>query len=258
MSTAPRGNERHLDESTGTPRLLKIYRRRHSRVRESLAQLSHFAFEGKRGVSPEQRRETELQALTIWNREGFAVPRVLDAPLPPGEVSLWLEYIRGFRLYDVTHDPLVPQSRKEELSRQLGREHGQRHARALELNEPLLLHEHATTKHVLVSGERLVTIDLEGGYAPGYSVINAIGRELAGFLRSLWPYDLDRCFDSPLTTLYIEGYGDRKLLERAGKALRVDGPASWFRRASDRKRRPNRGKWEAIRQLRYHLEASDL
>jgi len=60
-----------------------------------------------------------------------------------------------------------------------------RHTRAMELNEPLLVHEHGHIKHFFVQGDRLIAFDLEHGFKPGYPIIKAVARELSGIAYSL-------------------------------------------------------------------------
>lgn len=234
------------------PRVLKVFRSRRGRWREGFSSLSHRLFEQKRGVSPEERCETERLSLALWRREGFDVPALDDAPppawLPAGLPSLWLEFTPGSSLFWVLLDEQRPEAERCALAKRLGVEHARRHRRALELSEPLLLQEHPTTKHVLVHGERLVTIDLEGGYAPGYSVAAGIALDLAGTLRSFshGPPDLT----AALPAAYLGGYRDRALVEQALAAAFSSTPAWAAWRLSDRLRRGDRGKAGVLLRLR--------
>ncbi|HBP17966.1 MAG TPA: hypothetical protein DEA08_09250 [Planctomycetes bacterium] len=219
-----------------TPRVLKVYRGRRGALKDALTSFSGQVFEGKRPVDPAARRETERRSLEIWAREGFSVPR-LFGEAPPEWVegpSLWLELTPGPRLSDVLQDPGVSMARKVRLARALARETHARHRRALELNEPLLLPEHPTTKHVLVQAdERLVTIDFEGGYDSGYPVLFALAQELAGVLRSIPPIETR----AGLGDRFLDAYGDEDLLESACAAYFSMQPARALRRLSDRVRR---------------------
>lgn len=253
-----RGNLLKVREVDSQLRVQKIYRSRRGRFRETLAAISHRFFEGKRGVRPAQRWETERTALTLWRREGFDVPRLVAAPSCADAVDgpcLWLEYLEGPRLFELLHDATVPGARKAELVRELASAQQQRHRRALELNEPLLLHEHPTTKHVLLVDERLVTIDLEGGYRPGYPVLFGVAQELAGFVRSVWT-GAAPCFEEPLPLAYLEGYADPSLLADACRAWTTLGPWRWFRR-SDQRRRGTRSKYSLMDQLSRYLGAQN-
>ncbi|MGE0707399.1 MAG: hypothetical protein AB7N76_04385 [Planctomycetota bacterium] len=254
------GNAVYLVEGQ---RLLKVYRRRRGPWRELLARTSHAVFEGKRAPTARARRETELRALTLWRAAGCDVPAVLDLPPPEwlqGEPCLWLEFLPGRPLFWHLVDPGVPAAEKLELVTRLAGADRRRHERALADVEPLLIHEHATTKHVLLHGERLVTIDLEGGYLPGYPVRKAIGQELGGVLRSLWidaaaegpgpaPPPSQTLREHPLTARYLEAYGDPDALRAAARAALGGGPGAWLWRWSDRRRRRGRSKTAVLEQL---------
>lgn len=235
-----RGNLLLLREtSDGRPAALKVYRRRRGALREAFARVSHCLFEGKRSPSAWGRRETERRSIKLWQRHGFDVPALLqDAPPPEleGLPCTWFEYVPGPPLFGRLLDPGVSATRKEALVRELACSSRRRHALALELHEPLLLHEHPTTKHVLVSGERLVTIDLEGGYRPEFSPEVAAGLEVAGVVRSLWHDPRHTPLSEALPAAYVEGYGDRNLLREVARAAQ-SGLRGALRGWSDRRRR---------------------
>lgn len=225
-----------MDGAADGPRVLKVYRGRRGALRDALSSFSGQVFEGKRAVDPAARRETERRSLQIWAREGFSVPALLEGPAPDwadGPV-LWLEFTPGQRLSEVLQDQAVPMARKARLVRTLARETHARHVRALERQEPLLLPEHPTTKHVLVQqDERLVTIDFEGGYGPNYPVLFAVAQELAGVLRSIPPIETR----AGLGDRFLDAYGDEPLLASACAAYFSWYPSRALRRLSDRVRR---------------------
>jgi hypothetical protein len=197
------------------PRVLKIYRIRRSRFREALGGFAHRFIEGKCGVSPAVRCETERLAIALWAREGFAVVPRLDLP-PPAEVRApcnWLAFVAAPTLQDVLADPAIPAAAKAEQVRRLAAECARRHRRALELNEPLLLHERGHVGHVFAEGDRLVFFDLENGFRAGYPPLRAIARELAGTARSI--LRADPAHAELLLAAFAAGYPDRDLLERA-------------------------------------------
>lgn len=237
LSGRPEGRGNFLLRVEGeVPRVLKVYRGRRGLLKDALTSFSGQVFEGKRPVDPAARRETERRSLQIWAREGFSAPRLLDEA-PPAWIdapSLWLEFTPGRRLSDVLQDSAVPMGRKARLVRAMARETYARHRRALELNEPLLLPEHPTTKHVLVQqDERLVTIDFEGGYGASYCVLFALAQELAGLLRSIPPIETR----AGLGDRFLDAYGDEDLLRSACEAYFSLQPARALRRLSDRVRR---------------------
>jgi hypothetical protein len=250
-----RGNLLLLDPDQ--PRVLKLYRRRRKATTELGGAVSHRLFEGKRGTSPAARCETERLSLDLWHRQGVPVVRRLDEEPPTwasAHPSLWLEYAPGRRLFDLlVMDPEVPLERKVELVRALAPIDRQRHRRALELEQVLLFHEHPTTKHVLVHGERLLWFDLEGGYQEGFPLDLALAHDVGGVVRSLWRPNVPTCFEDPLPRAYVEAYDDPDLLRQAARGNRGGGLGGYFRRRSDRGRRSTRSKTATLEQLLEHL-----
>jgi hypothetical protein len=216
-----------------------------------LGGFSHRVLERKRGVSSRARRDTERRSLGLWLEHGFDVPRVLDEPLPAwldGRPALWLEYTPGPRLFELLHEGRLGPDQGPALVERLGAEHQRRHALALELSQPLLLQEHPTVKHVLVCAERLVTIDMEHGYLPGYPLEVAIGYEVASTMRSLW-LDPERPLNEGFGAAFLAGYQDPALLRRACAAYLAASMGGWFRRRSDRRRRGQRSKTAVAEQV---------
>jgi hypothetical protein len=231
--------------------VLKVYRRRRgTRGRRLLQTLSHWAFEGKRGNDPGDRRETERLTLSLWAREGFDTFGLLDGPAPEwigSEPYLWLEHVPGRSLHDLLKDQAVDAQVKATLVRRLGDDHARRHARAAELKEPLLLQEHPTAKHAWVAGEeagaeaRMLTMDLEIGYKADYPLLDAVGQEQGGVIRSLWLHPGDDCFASDgWPRAYVDAYaeaGGADLL-RAGASAILSGSLRWrLKRLGDRRKR---------------------
>lgn len=169
--------------------ILKVYRRRKSAWNDFWAGFSERWIERKRGASATRRCATEAACLAVWRAAGFDVPKLLRRAPPDwagSHPSLWLEYVEGQTLHAQLEDPGVPEARKRDWIARLGAEHGRRHRLALERGEILLVQEHATPRHVLVSGPRLVGFDFEHAYQPGFPIATALAFELASTLRALW------------------------------------------------------------------------
>ena len=239
LDPSQRGNAVLERETDAGRRVLKVYRRRRGLARETLSRASHWLFEGKRSPCAWGRWETERRSIELWRRHGFDVPELYDEPLPPELVGLpctWFEFVPGRPLFWHLVDEGVPEAEKRQLVRTLAQSTRRRHALALALREPLLLHEHPTTKHVLLSGERLVTIDLEGGFRSDFSPEVAAGLEVAGLVRSLWFDPAGGPFEEPLPRAFLEGYGDLALLRELADAA-AGGLRGALHRWSDRRRR---------------------
>lgn len=219
------------------PLVLKVYRPRRSRLREFLKDFSQRVLEGKRGATASLRCATEKHNLDLWTREGFDVIPRLERPLPSGVTmpALWIEYCDAPLLSELLADRNRPLAMRGALVEVLGRSLSRRHSRAVELNEPLLIHEHGHIKHFFIQGNRLVAFDLEHGFKPDYPVIQAVARELAGIACSLARADetVGERFLFSLAT----GYTNKTLVKQAVReATRGGGLVGKIRRWHERKR----------------------
>jgi hypothetical protein len=230
--------------------VLKIYRHRRSRLREALRSVSHRFLEQKRGASARARCETERVGLALWHREGFDVVRALNRPIPAWvrHPALWLEYCPFPTVQDLVRNPSELLEAKQRLVRRFAAALARRHARAVELREPLLLHEHGTLNHFFVSGDRIIAFDLENGFRASMPVLEAVSQELSSLARALIR-DAGADADSLLAAL-AAGYADRELLRRALEhALSGPGLARRLRRWHQPRRPAGGGKIAAARRL---------
>jgi tRNA A-37 threonylcarbamoyl transferase component Bud32 len=219
-------------------------------LREGLKSLSSRLLEKKRSAGAAARCATEKELLSLWRNEGFAVPQWMDDPLPAGvsPPALWMEYCPGPTLDAVVRDESVPLARKRKLLQQAGHLFAQRQRRAMERNDPRLIQEHATTKHLIVQAQRLVTFDLENTFAPGVSLPEAMAQELAGLLRPL----LRRAGPEAGAFLaaFVEGYGDPERLRLiAQHAVHGRGLSRRLKRWQDQRRRTEWPKTEVLRRM---------
>jgi hypothetical protein len=97
-----------------------------------------------------------------------------------------MEYLPGPSLAAFLSDPSVQPEEKDAGFIRFLSDWGRRHAAALVLSEPALLQEHPGLDHLLVSGIRLATFDLEVAYTSRRRVAEGISAEIAGFVRSLF------------------------------------------------------------------------
>ncbi|MCW5551565.1 MAG: hypothetical protein KIS67_05285 [Verrucomicrobiae bacterium] len=213
------------------PLVLKVYRPRRSRVREGLKHFSERVLEGKRGATAAIRCATEKLNLVLWEREGFEVIPHFARPLPAGIAmpALWLGYCEAPLLSEALTDARRPMEAKLALVEALGGSLSRRHRRAMELKEPLLVHEHGQIKHFFVVGDRLVAFDLEHGFKPGYPVIKAVARELAGIATSL--ARANQGAPDAFLRAFVAGYLNKSLLRQAAQeAIHGAGLLGWIRR----------------------------
>jgi hypothetical protein len=244
------GNFLYLFRNETPPVVLKVYRYRRSRFRECLKDFSERVLEGKRGATAAIRCATEKLSLDLWAREGFDVIQRVERPLPAGVTSpaLWLAYYKAANLRDVLADPGRGLEAKLPLCEALGAALSRRHTRAVELQEPLLIHEHGSVNHFFVTGNRLIAFDLEHGFKPGFPLIEAITRELAGVAQSLARTNLAAA-DRFLSAL-VAGYTNKNLLKQAIQQSSCGGGlAGNIRRWRERRRDRSYGKTRVMEQL---------
>lgn len=217
-----------IDTSRGAV-VVKRFGRRRTRVREALIQIGHWTFAGKTRIAPERRCRTEREALLLWARHGFDVPRLVNLDLDPlirGPYVV-LEYLPGRTVHDVLADPAVTEHDKLRFLARFSAAWGRRHALAIETREPRLIHEHGSFRHVLVSGERLVTFDFEIGWTRKGIVPYLVGREIASFVRSLARVSAG-AFEARLAALLRE-YPDHALFREATQCVvRARNPIRWL------------------------------
>lgn len=186
------------------------------------------------------------------------VPAVFDLPLPAGlpDPALWLEYCPGPTLHDVLSRADIGWDEKAALLGRFGADVARRFAEAARRREPLLLHEHGTTKHVLLPGggsgrwadAALCWIDLEGGFRDGFPIVEAQGQELGGHLRSIAKAVPDRV-DDAFRALVRDPAADGSLRAAALHGARSRGLLRRIRRAADRSRRPTFAKTALLERL---------
>jgi len=248
------GNVLFLFRAFDPPRVLKLYRVRRGRGRELLRGFSHRFIEGKRGAGAAARCQTERLLIDLWTREGFAVVKRIEAPLPPGAngPANWLEYVNAPSLQKLLADAGIDTGTRVAWAFRLGNDLCARHQRALQIGEPLLAHEHGSIAHFFAAGERLIAFDLEHGYRASFPVMEAIVRELEGIVRSLIRVEVPEAED--YVDALVRGYANHDLLRRAVRyGLKEGSLGRRVRRCRDSFRRRAAGKTHALHVLRSRL-----
>ena len=250
------GNILLLEGEGDDMKVLKLYRERRSRTKEIFSAFSHRVFERKRGATARARCETERLSLDTWERHGFDVFKRLDLPLPDrfAPPGVWFEYCSGQPLAALIRSPEMDLEKKLSLMHRLGEALSRRHRVAHDLADVLLVQDHATLDHVFVSGDRLITYDFEGGFLPGFPILEALAQEMAVCLRSLSKRSGEH-FERLLRVL-VEGYGDTTLLhDIAHWGVHNRSCYRRVRRWYDQRRRPERSKTDGLRFLLSMLDA---
>ena len=192
LAESRRGDGRHLvirARAAGRFHVFKLFGRKRSVLRESLRDFGQRVLVGKTGVLAARRAQIERKVLTLWRHEGFDVPHLQEGVALPAGVHqpvVVMEFVSERHLDQLLADPEVAVAEKERLLARLGREWARRHARAKELNEPLLIQVHASLDHVIHyaghdsgRGERLVTFDFEVAWTRRHPIARLAAWELA-------------------------------------------------------------------------------
>jgi hypothetical protein len=185
----------------GAQRLvLKVFGPKSGPLRRQLARIDR-AITGRSAPDPETRYRTEKKALAIWRRNGFDVFREIDgvAGIDIPAPHLVLEHVEGRTLKNLFRDEAVPPESKRELLERFVPQWGRRHLAARQQDNRYLVQEHASFKHVLAAADgRLITFDFEDVFTGRHPLPFLIGREIAGYLRSLYRVSTPEAFEDHL------------------------------------------------------------
>jgi hypothetical protein len=207
-----------------TPMALKLYGRKRSSLNAGLRRLLSPLDVGQSSSSIHARFQTERAVLTLWQREGFDVPKVYSPSFLEAfdQPCLAMELISGQTLTTLLHDTTIPLDRKKDLISRFCQEMARRHERALEQKEIRLLLFHPNMSRILLSNNRLIYVDFEVAYTPEHDLERIAGKEIAGFL-----YALARCSPQQqlhsLMECFIKEYPDKKRMAFVLKELRRFG-----------------------------------
>ena len=181
--------------------VLKVFGPKCGPLRQQLNRLDHL-ISGRSAPDPVSRYRTEKRALEIWRQNGFDVfcrldhTDQIDIPFP----YLALEHVSGPTLKNYFRDSDVHSETKKRVLKRFIPAWGRRHLLASRQANRFLIQEHASFKHVLHGDDgRLITFDFEEIFTERCPLAFLIGREIAGYLRSLFrvatPADFDAYLD---------------------------------------------------------------
>jgi tRNA A-37 threonylcarbamoyl transferase component Bud32 len=201
--------------------VVKLYGRKRGFAPTLARAFGHRFLVAKTGLGASARRDTEARLLRLWRAHGFAVPELLELPLPEPEARPYLviERIAGPTVSAELRDAARS---SESLAAALARfapEWSRRHDLAERLSEPGLVHAHASFNHVLDRDGEWLCFDFEYAYTDASRVATLVAVEIAGFVASLAHYAGAR-FD-PLLAALVAAYPRRARLAAVERAAAV-------------------------------------
>jgi hypothetical protein len=210
------GNRIWRVETASGPAVQKLYGERSGRPRSLGKTAVEPLLRLKTTSSARSRCSTERRLLALWAEAQIDVPADIGARHPEliRDGVLLLEFVDGRSMLIVLGEKRLAQAEREDLLRRFAAGWSRRHRLAVETREAGFVQEHGTFQHVLVAGNRLVTIDLEQAFRRTRDTMPLVSKEIAAYLRSLWgPLDAET-FRRDLESL-VEGYDAREILAAA-------------------------------------------
>lgn len=236
--------------------LQKLYGERGSWLAAAKRELGSRLRGGKTSTRAAARRATEARLLRLWREAGLEVPADLSAVHPElaNARTLVLEDVPGVLLSEALVDPALPPGQRDELLRRFARACRARHDLALARGEAGLIQEHGTVQHVIVSGERLVSFDLENAFLPRRDLRPLLAKEIASILRSLARLGDEARFRRDLAVV-VSAYGDLDRLRDAARFYLQPSSLRWrivwaLDRLHEEREGKAHGKYRVLRALR--------
>ncbi len=217
LDSSKRGDGHHgvflIEDSGAHKYVVKCYGRKRSHWREMLGAISNY-LSGRSSSRPLGRFNTEKIVLQVWREYGFDVfkqPKDLEST-EINKPHLVLEHVKGQTLLSYFADPRISKENKLNKLKRFIPEWGRRHHIDLESGNRFLIQEHPSFKHVYINdGGRFIFFDFETVYTTWHSLPSLIGREIAGYVRSLYKVIPSEEFNEFLELL-IEEYPHREYL----------------------------------------------
>jgi tRNA A-37 threonylcarbamoyl transferase component Bud32 len=191
------------------------------------------------GARALERRDRELETLRHWLAHGYRVPEVQEGAFEGLEnlegPCLVMARLEGRSLEDLLRDPHRAPVEKLERVRQALLDNARRHARAMELADPRLVHHDANSGNLFVAPDGIYHLDFETPL-PRRPAAESAAIEVAKLARWI-ARDLGRERLDEVLGAVVEAYrGQRELLELLVRRIR-GRPWQLFHRWRDRRRR---------------------
>jgi hypothetical protein len=187
-------------------------------------------------------------------------PEVTVEGLPEGGYMLY-DWTPGVHFREYFKDERIPLDERLATWIRWVPEWHRRHALAVKLREPRLIHENGDVKHVMLWQGGFVYFDFEIQFT-SRNLRDLVGREILAYLRSVGKFFGEPMYER-MTDALVAHYPDKTLLLGAWEhAFRNDNPLVRVGRGLDRRFKPRAGgrwsKYTVALDLRRRLDALSL
>lgn len=152
-----------------------------------LRSLTNFST-GRTGVYAKRRFKTERKVIEVWRENGFGTFNIINDLPEQFKGKLWLvtQFADGVTLDVFLADQSVGQPRKDAVMACFWTQTAHRQSLALTKRQRRLIPSNPSLKHVMVMPNNdLFFFDFEVAFVRFASIKTLIGRELAGYVRSM-------------------------------------------------------------------------
>lgn len=244
--------------------VLKVYFGSRSSLLYLKKTVGNVLLTGRTSHMPRARFRTETECVKLWEQHGFRCfgmhPEVRVEGLPEDGYMLF-DWTPGLHFREYFKDESVPVEERMATWRRFLPEWHRRHAIAVRLGEPRLIHENGDMKHVMLWQGGFVYFDFEICFT-SHDVRDLVGRELLAYLRSVGKFFGPQLYDRMMDEL-VAHYPDKTLLLSAWEhAWRNHNPVIRAGRWLDVKLKSRHAgpwsKYSVALDLRRRLDAASL
>ncbi len=219
---------------------------------------------GRTSQMPRTRFRNEVDSVRLWEQHGFRCfglhPEVRVEGLPEGGYMVF-DWTPGRHFREYYRDAAVPLDERLATWRRWVPEWHRRHALAVRLREPRLIHENGDVKHVMLWQGGFTYFDFEICFR-SRNVRDLVGREILAYMRSVGKFFGEELYER-MTDVLVQAYPDKSLLLAAWEhAFRNDNAVIRAARALDRGLKPRHksrwSKYSVARDIKRRLDAASL
>jgi len=195
--------------------ILKVYYGSKTIFETLQKSFGNVVLQGQTSYMPKTRCHIERSCMELWAKHGFPTFEIYDVEVrAPGCVPggyLLMEYVEAPELLDFLVDDSVSLDARFEVYRKWLPEWSRRHDLAIELREPLLVHENGDGGHVMLRDGQFIWFDFEMVYRSRSAVPMHVAHELAQYTWHVY-----KSIPEPMRARFlketVEGYPNRERL----------------------------------------------